>query len=197
MAWGIIIGVALTVLTVVLAMLFGKKELTPISYIIIIVVLVAFSLEGIKYINAVEDKKDFADKVNNMVAIAETAITYTGSDIQNFRLGMAEATAVRTALRFAYPKAVKYFEPSDLIGKTLYECTEVLRVSVIRSANSRIWESVSRMIGILIIAILLIVLSMNIGVSGRRRNISSIDNDESYSSSDNDESYSSSRYEDF
>lgn len=183
MAWGILIGVALTVLTVVLAMVFGKKKLTPLSYIIIVVALVAFCFEGVKCINAVDDKENVADKVNNMAAIAETAIAYTGSDVQNYRLGIAEATAVRTALRFVYPKAVKYIEPSDLTGKTLYECSEVLRESIIRSANSRIWESLLWMAGFLIAAILLIVLSTNIGGGSRRQKAITISGDDSYTPS--------------
>ncbi len=183
MAWGISIGVALTILTVVLAIVFGKNELTPLSYIVIILALAAFSFEGIKYINAVDDKKEVADKVNNMAAIVETAIAYTGNDVQNYRLGLAEATAVRTALRLAYPKAAKYIETSDLIGKTLYECTEVLRESVIRSANTHIWEALLWMAGILVAAILLIVLSTNTVGSSRRQKTSTIRNDDSYTPS--------------
>lgn len=183
MTLGILIGVALAVLTVVLAIVFGKKELTPLSYIIIIITLVAFCFEGIKYVNAVDDKKEVADKVNNMASIAETAIAYTGCDVQNYRLGLAEATAVRTALRLAYPQAAKYIEPSDLMNKTLYECTEVLRKSVIRSANTRIGEAVLWMAGILVAAILLIVLSTNIAGSDRRQKTSTISSGDSYTPS--------------
>jgi ABC-type Fe3+-siderophore transport system permease subunit len=183
MAWGILIGVALTVLTVVLAMVFGKKDLTPISYIIIVVALVAFSFEGIKYIHAVDDKKDAANKVNNMTAIAETAIAYIGSDVQNYRLGIAEATAVKAGLRFAYSDAERYIETSDLVGKTIYECTEVLRESVVRSATNRIWKTVFWMVGTLVAAILLIILSVNIGGGSRRQKIPTISSDDSYTPS--------------
>ena len=186
MILGILIGVALTVLTVVLAMVFGKRNLTPLSYIIIIVTLVAYSIEGIKYIHAVEDKKEVTKKTNNIEAIVETAIASiasTGYDIQNYQIGIAEATAVKAGLRFAYPKAARYIEPSNLVGKTIYECTEVVRKSVIRSANSRIWEAALWMVGILITAILLIVLSTNIGGGGRQRKAYSISNDDSYTPS--------------
>lgn len=186
MAWGILIGVALTVLTVVLAMVFGKKELTPLSYIIIVVALVGFSLEGIKLIHAIEDKKDVSKKVNNVASVIETAIAVsgiTGYDVQNYQFGIIEATALKTALQLAYPKAASYIETSDIVGKTGYECTELVKNSIIRSANSRIWESTLWMAGILIAAILLIVLSTNIGGDGRRRNVSTISNDDSYTSS--------------
>lgn len=183
MVLGIIMGAALTVLTVVLAMVFGKKKFTPLSYIIIVVALVAFSFEGIKFVNAIDDKIDVANKVNNMAAIAETAVAYTGSDVQNYRLGIAEATAVKTALRFAYPKAANYLETSDLMGKTLFESTEVLKNCIIRSANSRIWESVLWMAGILVTVILLIVLSTNIGSGSRRKKASIISCDDSYTPS--------------
>lgn len=189
MAWGILIGVALTVLSVVLAVAFGKKEFSPLSYIVIVVALVGFSLEGIKYIHAVNDKKDAAEKANNIAAIAETLVSITGDNVQNYRLGIAEATAIKAGLRFAYPDASKYIEPSDLMGKTMYECTEVWRESVIKGANHRIWEAVIWMAGTLVVSILLVFLSTNVG-GGRRKSGSS-------ASTSSDDSYTSSHCDDF
>ena len=182
MTFGILIGVTLTALAVVLAMIFGKRDFTLLSYIIIAVALIAFIQQGVMCIRAVDDKKNVADVVDNMAAIAETAIAYTGSDVQNYRLGLAEATAVKTGLRFAYPKAARYIEPSDLVGKTLYECTEVLRKSVIRSANSRIWKAVFGMAGILVVAVLLIVFSTNVGGGSTKRKSIPISSDDNYTS---------------
>lgn len=191
MAWGILIGVALTILTVVLAMVFGKKNFTPLSYIIIVVALVSFCFEGIKCIDAVNDKRNTTDDADNVEAIVETAIAavtgITGYDVMNYRLGIAEATAVKAAMRFAYPKAARYLETSDLVGKPIYECKEVLRKSVMRSANNRIWEAVLWMAGIMAIACLLIVFSTNIGGGGRRGNTSTISSDDSYSPSHSDD----------
>lgn len=186
MAWGILIGVALTVLTVLLAMVFAKKELTLLSYIIIVVALVAFCIEGVKCIHAVDDKKDVSKKVNNVASLVETAIAVsgiTGYDVPNYRLGIVEATALKTSLQFVYPQAVRYIEISDFVGKTGYECTELIKESVIRSANSRIWESALWIASVLITTILLIVLSTNIGGSVRKRNVVSISSDDSYTPS--------------
>lgn len=190
MAWGILIGVALTVLTVVLAMAFGKKELTTLSYIIIVVALVAFSFEGIKCIHAIDDKKNVSNKANNVASIIETAIAVsgiTGYDIQNYRMGIAEATALKTGLQLAYPKAARYVEVSDFMGKTGYECTELVKESIIRCSNNRIWEAICWMAGIFIISILLILFSTNLGGSGRRQNNTSYSSDESYTSSNYDD----------
>lgn len=174
MIWGILIGVALTVLTVVISFVFGKKDLSPLSYVIVLVVLVGFSLEGIKCINAINDKTNAVDKAENMASIAESVIaiadfaTDFGDNVQNYRLGIAEASAIKTGLKFTYPEMARYLETSDLIGKTISECPEVFRKSIIHSADHRIWITVGWMVGTLLVSILLMILSTNIG--GVRRN---------------------------
>lgn len=187
MAWGIFIGIVLTILTVVLSLLFGKKGLTPLSYIVAAIALIVFCFKGVSCVHAIGDKKNVTNNVNNITAIVETAISYTGSDVQNYQLGIAEATTARTALRFVYPKAAKYIEPSDLTGKTVYECTEVLRESVIRSASIRIWKSVCWMVGILIIATLLIVATTNIGNGVHNHSSAPSGNDDVYHPSSADD----------
>ena len=125
MVWGILIGVALTVLAVVLAVALGKKELSLLSYIVIIVALVCFSIEGVKYIHAVNDKTSVVDKAEKMAAIAGSAIAITdlatdyGNDIQNYRLGFTEASIIKTGLKYTYPEVARYLEISDLSGKTI------------------------------------------------------------------------------
>jgi len=183
MVLGFLIGVALTVLTVVLAVAFGKRDLSPLSYIVIIVALVGFSLEGIKYINAVKNKKDAAEMANNIAAIAETLVSITGDNVQNYRLGIAEASAIKAGLRFAYPDVSNYIKTSDLMGKTLYECTEVWRESVIKSADHSIWMAIIWMAGTLVVVILLLLLSTNIGGIRSRGISTSVCSDESYISS--------------
>lgn len=190
MFWGILIGVALTVLTAVLAVVLGKKEFSFLSYIVVIVALICFSLEGIKYITAVKDKTNAVDKAENMAAIAESVIaiaeyaTDYGKDVQNYRLGIAEASAIKTGLKNTYPEVARYLETSDLIGKTISESPEVFRKSIIHSANHRIWTSVAWMIGTLVVSILLIILSTNKGGIRRKGDSTvSVSSDDSYTSS--------------
>lgn len=165
MFWGILIGIVLAALAVVLGMAFGKKDLTPLSYIVIVAALVAFCVEGVLFTGAIEAKKNID---NTVTAIQEAALTYIPGDAQNYRLGLNEAMGVKIGLRFLFPQVAQFIEPSDMVGRTLAESTEVLRQSVLRSANHAIWMNVIYMLITLVLATLLMVLAMGVGGGGGR-----------------------------
>ena len=160
MFWGILIGVLLTVLAVVLAVSFGKKELCPLSYVVIVVAFVAFCIEGVLFIRAIDDRHNTD---NTVAAIQEAALTYIPGDAQSYRLGLPEATGVKIGLRLLFPNVARYIEPADLVGHSVAESTEVLRQAVNRSATHRIWMSVLYMVITLVMSTVLVCITMGMG----------------------------------
>lgn len=163
MFWGILIGVLLTVLTVVLAIALGKKDFTPLSYVVIVLALVAFCIEGIGLVNAINARKN-AD--NTVTALQEAALTYISDDSQNYRLGLAEATGVKIGLRLLFPSVAGYIEPADIAGHTLAESSDVLKAAVLRNASHKIWMNILYMAITLVLATVLTCVTMGLGGGG-------------------------------
>lgn len=171
MFWGILIGVVLTVVMVVIAMAAGCKELKPLSYIVILLALVAFCIEGVLLLDAIDAKKNTDNTVS---ALQEAAISYLPSTAQDYRLGLAEASGLKIGLRLVYPQLAQYIEPEDLAGHTVAESTEVLRQAVLRNANKKIWMSILYMVITLVLGTVLTAVTGNMGGGGSgRRNMGS------------------------
>lgn len=182
MFWGILIGVVLTVLMVVIAIAAGKKDLTPLSYIVIVAALVAFCIEGVLFTGAIAAKRECD---NTVAAIQEAAQTYIPGDAQSYRLGLAEASGVKIGLRLLFPDVARFIEPADLVGHTLTESGEVLRQAVDRSASRRIWMTVLYMV------ITLVLGTVLASITGKKRGGNGYYSDDTSSSSSNyDSGYS-------
>lgn len=169
MFWGILIGLGLTAVMVIIVVLLGFKDLKPLSYVVIVVALIVFSFEGRNYIKYYNEANGETNKVDKVADIVQTAIVYTGDDVQSYRLGIAEASLVKTALRFSYKDVAEKIEASDLVGKTISETVETLRKMIITDANKSKWMVVLYIGIILVVAILLTILSTRIGGRGKYR----------------------------
>ena len=187
MAYGILIGVALTLLTAILSVIFFRGKTSVLSYIIMVMVLIPFSIEGIAYVQALNDKEDTSQTTNTVVAIQEAALVYVGDDVKNYKLGMAEASAIKAGLRFVYPSVEPYIEPSDFVGKTISESAEVLRKSVIRSADHRICMAVLWMAVTLVVAMLLMLFSNKFGNVHQKQDVTISSSSTGYTSSRHEE----------
>ena len=169
MLWGILIGLGLTAIMVIVVVLLGFKDFKPLSYVVIVVALIAFSIEGRNFIKYYNEANGETSKVDKVADIVQTAIAYTGDDVQNYRLGIAEASLVKTALRFSYKDVAEKIEASDLVGKTISETVETLRKMIITDANKSKWMVVLYVGIILVVAILLTILSTRVGGGGKPR----------------------------
>lgn len=167
MLWGILIGIALTLIGTLLGVaVSGGKSLVPLSYIVIVLSLLAFCVEGVALLGAIESRRDTD---NTVTAIQEAALTYLPSSAQDYRMGAAEASGVKIGLRFLYPQVARYIEPSDLVGHTVAESTEVLRAAILRDATHRIWMTVIWMVVTMVLTVVLLLAAASMGGGGSRR----------------------------
>lgn len=162
MFWGILIGVVLTVLTVVVAVSVGKKGLTPLSYIVIIVALAAYCIEGVGLINAIRAKNNAE---NTVTALQATALNYLPSEAKDYCIGEGEAAGLKNGLQFVYPELSRYIKSDELIGRTVAETTGVLRHAVEQCAMHRIWMNILYMVITMVLGIVLLVVTENLGGS--------------------------------
>lgn len=160
MLYGILIGLGLAAIMVVIVIALGYKNLKPLSYVVIVLALAAFIIEGIKMVNAISARNNVADHAE---MIQEAALAFLPSQAQNYQMDMKDAMAVKLGLRFAFPKEAAYIEPSDLAGHSIAECTDVLKDSVIRSSGNHIWKMAICMAVTMLLSTVLIILSTKIG----------------------------------
>ena len=166
MIWGLLIGAVLTLVVALLGMaLGGGKNYSPLSYIVLLVSLVAFCIEGVSFTTAITAKKNCD---NTVALIQEAALSFLPSSAQDYRLGATEAMGVKTGLRFLFPDVADYIEPGDLAGHTVAESTEVLRHSVQRAMSRAIWMAVLWMVITLVVATVLTCVTMGMDGGGGR-----------------------------
>ena len=162
MFWGILIGVVLTVLTVVIAVAVGNKRLTPLSYIVIVLALAAFCIEGVGLTNAIRAKKNTE---NNVTALQAAALNYLPSEAKDYRIGEGEVSGLKIGLQFLYPELARYIKSDELIGRTVAETTDVLRHAVKQGVMHRIWMNILYMVITMVLGIVLLVVTENLGGS--------------------------------
>ena len=161
---GILIGIVLAALSVIAAMVFAKKNLTPLSYIVVVVALIVFCIEGMVLSSAISARRNVDETAE---AIQTAALQYLPSSVQDHELSLPEATGIKLSLKLVFPKVAKYIEPSDIAGHTIGECSDILHQSVLHSANHRIWMSVLYMAITLVISTVLLLVTGNIDGGGR------------------------------
>lgn len=178
MFWGILIGIILTALTIVLAMSLGKKQLGWLSYLVALVALVAFCIEGVGMMRAIDVRKHSEE---NVAILQEAARQFIPGDARTYRLTQTDAVGIKLGLKLLHSRIAQYIEPSELAGHTIIESTDVLRESVMSNANRRIWMEVLYMVITLVVATLVVMVTG--GVGGRSRSSDTSTTDYGFSSS--------------
>ena len=166
MFWGILIGIVLTVLSAAGALVLLKKEVTPLTYIVIVFALVAFCVEGVMLTNAISARNNADDMA---ASLQETAFNYLDSDQLDYQISLPEATGIQIALRLVFPKVARFIEPSDLAGHSVAECTEIMRKAIVSNASRQIWMSVLYIVITMAVASALMMLVAGIGGGGSKR----------------------------
>lgn len=168
MFWGILIGIVLTVLSVVLAISTGSREMKPLSYVVMVVVFVALCIEGVRMVDAIKTKRDIDDTVTILQGVV---LNNLSSDARDYRIGSTDATAIMIGMRIVYPKLARYVDADDLVDHTVAEMTEVLRQAVLHNTSHKIWMNIVWMIVTMAIGIPLLIVTGDKGgrkVSSRR-----------------------------
>ena len=162
MIMGILIGIVLAALSVIAAMAYTKKSLTLLSYILVVVALIVFCIEGTVLSSAISVRRNVDETAE---AIQTAALESLPSSVQDHELSLPEAAGIKLSLKLVFPKVAKYIEPSDIAGHTIGESSDILHQSVLHSANHRIWMTVLCMVITFVVAVVLIWVACNIGES--------------------------------
>ena len=162
MITGILIGIVLAALSVIVAMVFTKKSLIPLSYLVIVASLIVFCIEGTVLSSAISARRNVDETAE---AIQTAALGCLPSSVQDHELSLPEAAGIKLSLKLVFPKVAKYIEPSDIAGHTIGESSDILHQSVLHSANHRIWMTVLYMAMTFVVAVVLISVACNIGES--------------------------------
>ncbi len=164
MFWGILIGIILTVLSVIIAMAAGCKNLGPLSYIVIVAAFIVFCIEGVMFAHAIAARRDTGQVANTLQG---ELLKQLPADARDYRVGSAEATGLKTFLVFTHPDVARHIKTERLVGRTVDECSAIVRTAVLRSASRQIWMSLLYMVITLAVGAGLLVACDNIGGGGR------------------------------
>lgn len=154
MIWGFLLGIILTTAVIVISTKVFKKSLTPLSYVVAIVLLVLFCIEGVRMGGAVEAHRHSME----IVELVQDAVeTYLPSSAKSHRISREEAVAVKTGM--ALFKTSKFVKIDDLTGYTVGELGDALQKSVRSNTAHHIWMTVLAMAITFALGLLLLSLT--------------------------------------
>lgn len=164
MIGGILIGIGISTFIFLLAWLLrGGSKPSPITYLLLGLVLIVMSIEGILMMRAIDAKNNLAQKLS---LVQETITSYLPQKGQDYTLTAEQASALRLALGFALPLSVKDISAEDLEGKTVIETTNMIRKSVERGVTSKVRKAIWVLVISAIAFTILLYLAYAIPIGG-------------------------------
>lgn len=168
MVWGVII--ALVVVGLLFLTLKGVKnnfEITPITGIVAVIMVILLAIENNRLISAIDAKVNSSDYVESM---KETVGTCMSALEFNHVLSQEEAQIVSVALKTAMPSMSRYIHASDFVGKDGIAIVDAIGRVADKSINRQLWNIIGWiLVTILIGTIVILVFSGNKSKSNRTR----------------------------
>ena len=151
---GIFIGVGITFLVFITTWLLrNKSHPSVLTYIVAIIALIVFSIEGIHVNSAIRAKRN----TNDVFAIVQTAmLTYLPSQAKDYTITLEQASALKLGLKLLLPDVSKSVSISDIANKTIAEASDAICLSIDERATTKVRKSIFLLsISVIVLAIIL------------------------------------------